>query len=319
MMKTKLIFSLFIVFASLKSVLAYIEINDSINRVIPLPDSNSFQNGNNYYQGKSEESDHVLKEQKGDTTYITLGKKRIKIFEENGETSVKIDEPCKTKKQEFENNWPEKKWKHYKGHWAGFEFGLNNYVNSDFSFKRNTEDKFMDIKAARSWNFNLNFAQYSLGLGSDRFGITTGMGIEWDNYHFSDTNSIQKLNGSIVSIAIPENTKLNRLQTTYLTIPLLFEFQFPDFDRGKRAFIALGGITGIKLFSNTKIKYIENGNKQKVKYKSDYYLNSLRFGLTARAGYKNCAVYMNYYLTPLFIADHGPELHPLAAGIVLSF
>jgi hypothetical protein len=177
----------------------------------------------------------------------------------------------------------------------------------------------MDLNAGKSWNFNLNFAQYSLGIGSDRFGITTGLGLEWNNYHFSDTNIIKKQEGIIVSVPTPENTKKNRLQTTYFTIPLLFEYQFPYCSRHDRAHISAGGIMGIKLFSNTKVKYLEEGNKQKEKNKSDFYLNSLRFGLTARIGYKDIAMYMNYYLTSLFMEDHGPQLYPIAAGLVLSF
>jgi hypothetical protein len=318
-MKTIFISLLILMFETTPSFCAYMEPIDSLNTEIPANDSMSVKSNDNYNNSMDEENEFIFKEQKGDTTYITLGKKRIKIFEEDGETSVKIEEQDKNKMHDICDNLPDKKWKRYKGHWAGFEFGLNNFLNNNNSFDRGEEDKFMDLKAGKSWNFNLNFAQYSLGLGSDRFGITTGMGIEWNNYHFSDTNSIQKVNGSIEPISIPENTKRNRLQTTYLTIPLLLEFQFPNIERENRAYFSVGGIMGIKLFSNTKIKYFDNGNKQKEKYKSDFYLNSLRFGLTARCGYKDMAMYLNYYLTPLFIEDHGPELHPIAAGLVVSF
>jgi hypothetical protein len=319
-MKTKLIFLTLIVFTSIKTVSAYIEVKDSLNPEISLSDSITSVEKQDYsYSTDKEDNDHVTKEQNGDTTFITMGKKKIKIFEENGETSVRIEDQDKCVKQYGGEKLPEEKWKRYKGHWAGFEFGLNNYVNSSFSFDRTEDDKFMDIKPGGSWNFNLNFAQYSLGLGSDKFGITTGAGIEWNNYHFIDSNSIQKQDGMIVGKPIPENAQKNRFQTTYLTIPLLLEYQFPNVIRKNRAYIAAGGIMGIKLFSNTKIKYSEGGSKQKEKYKNDYYLNSLRFGLTARLGYKDCAIYMNYYLTPLFIEDHGPELYPLAAGFVISF
>jgi hypothetical protein len=269
-------------------------------------------------QIKDDENLEPIKVQKGDTTFITLGKKRIKIYEENGETSVKIEEKNK-EIQEGKAFEREPEWKNFKGHWAGLSAGPNNLVSESFSFDRTNEDKFMEIDPLKSWNFNINFAQYSIGLGSDKIGLSTGLGIEWSNYHFSDTNIIQKQNGTIVAKPTPENTKRNRLQTTYLTVPLLFEFQFPNYVRENRVYVSAGVIAGIKLFSNTKIKYIKDGNKQKEKFKSDYYLNSIRYGLTARVGYKDCGVYFNYYLTPLFLADHGPELYPLAAGIVLNF
>lgn len=261
-----------------------------------------------------------IKVQKGDTTYITLGKKRIKIFEEDGETNVKIEEKDKNPICEDENTFERQPaWKNFKGHWAGLSGGPNNLVDKHNSFERSGEDKFMDINPVKSWNFNFNFAQYSIGLGSDKIGLSTGLGLEWSNYHFSDTNIIQKQNGRIESLPTPENTQKKRLQTTYLTVPLLFEFQFPNCVRDKRAYVSVGVISGIKLFSNTKIKYIQGGDKQKEKFKSDYYLHSIRYGLTARAGYADCGVYVNYYLTPLFLEDHGPELYPVAAGITLNF
>lgn len=260
-----------------------------------------------------------LKIKRGDTTYVTLGKKRIKIFEEEGETSVKIEETDKESPEPNEFKREYQSWKNFKGHWAGFGAGPNNFISRNGTFERTDDDEFMDINAVKSWNFNLNFAQYSIGIASDRFGITTGMGIEWSNYHFADTNIIQKSGNEIIAKPTPENTKKNRLQTTYLTIPLIVEFQFPHRIRKNRAYVSAGLITGIKLFSNTKIKYIKDGNKQKEKFRSDYYLNSIRYGLTARAGYNDCGIYVNYYLTPLFLEDHGPELYPIAAGIVLSF
>ncbi len=279
------------------------------------------------------ESQHKEVTKRGDTTFISLGNKKIRIIEQNGETEVKIQN-----KQGDEDNYEfdededvvsdwvddaletdKKPGRDFKGHWAGFEFGLNNYVDKDFSLNRTLENEFMDINSGRSWNVNLNFAQYSVGFGTDRVGIITGMGIEWNNYHFNDTNSIQKMNGEIVAKPIPDNTTKNRLQATYLTIPLLIEAQFLGKERDDRFYLGGGIIGGVKLFSNTKIKYVDNGVKQKEKVKNDYYLAPLRYGFTVRAGYKAIKLYVNYYPTPLFLADRGPELYPVAAGLVLSF
>ncbi len=267
---------------------------------------------------------------KGDTTFITLGNKKIKIIEKNGETEVKIqDKDVKAENNEdedydtedFMDDEPfekEGKGKEFKGHWAGFEFGLNNYVDNDLSLSRSPENEFMDVNTGRSWNFNLNFAQYSLGFGTDHIGLVTGMGFEWCNYHLNDS-SLQKFDGEIVSLAVPESVTKNRFQTTYLTIPLLLEIQFPGKDRDDRVYVSAGVIGGIKLFSNTKIKYVEDGIPRKEKNKSDFYLSPLRYGFTARAGYKALKLYANYYPTPLFMADRGPELYPVAAGLVISF
>jgi hypothetical protein len=255
----------------------------------------------------------------GDTTYIKLGKKRIQIVEEDDETSLNIKDLEVDDYDAFEDELPDKSWKDFKGHWAGFEVGLNNFVNKDFSLNRNAESEFMDINTGKSWNFNLNFAQYSLGFGSYRIGLVTGLGLEWNNYHFNNDNSVEKLNGEILPKAIPPTTYRNRLQTTYLTVPFIFEYQFPGKSRNDRVFIGAGVIGGLKLFSNTKIKYTEDGSKRKSKDKSDFYLAPLRYGFTARAGYKMVKLYADYYPVPLFLENRGPELYPVAAGLLISF
>ena len=258
---------------------------------------------------------------KGDTTYITLGKKKIAIIEDSTETSVKIPKNDEDEDDSEDFKWHEEQhpWKNFKGHWAGFEFGLNNYVNSSQSLERDPQNEFLDLNTGKSWNFNLNFTQYSLGFGTDKVGVVTGMGFEWCNYYLSNGNSIQKLNGVLAPKAIPDNTTKNRFQTTYLTVPLILEAQFGKHSRDNRPYIACGVIGGLKLFSNTKVKYVEDGTKKKDKNKDDFYLSPLRYAVTARAGYKAVKLYFNYYLTPLFLKDRAPELYPVATGLVVSF
>jgi hypothetical protein len=284
-------------------------------------------------------TDEIVKKGKADTTNFEIGDKKVSIIEEDGETSIVLKDKNKDNEgdddeiyedfdlgegdPETDDEEDEDKKKNYKfrGHWSGLEFGFNNYVNKDLSLNRSPESEFMDLNTGRSWNINFNFAQYSLPIISNNFGLITGMGLEWSNYHFSNMNTIAKIDGGIQSQALPftSDPKKNRLQTTYLTIPLLLELQLIKGRRKDRIYLAGGVIGGIKLTSNTKIVYYEDGEKRKDKNKGDYYLRPLRYAVTARAGYKLVKVYCNYYLTSLFIEDRGPELYPVAAGLTLSF
>lgn len=274
-------------------------------------------------------TDQVVKKGPADTTNFMIGDTEVSIIEEEGETSITLKDQNSDDEDTFayefdedENNIPEKTKGKFKGHWAGFEFGLNNYVNDEFSLTRSAESEFMEINTGKSWNYNLNFAQYSIPLLPSRYGLVTGLGFEWSNYHFENQNSITKNKTDGVIEALPFTTispEKNRLQTTYLTVPLLMELQLLEGDRSDRIHMSAGVIAGIKLFSNTKVTYFENGSKQKIKQKSDYYLTPLRFGFTGRVGYKLVKLYVNYYFTPLFIEERGPELYPIAAGLALSF
>ena len=261
-----------------------------------------------------------------DTTRIKVGKKGIIIIEGEKGTQVNI-ENLKDDQEKDENNNNEESTEEsgndenpkFKPHWKSFELGLNNYLNSkgSMSLDNNTMG-YMDLNTSRSWNFNVNFMQYGFGLVSDKIGLVTGLGAEWNNYHFDNANTISKgVDGRIVSLPVAyPNIQKNRLQTTYLRAPLLLEFQIPA--GKKRIYISGGPVAGVKLFSNTKIVYKENGDKQRVKEKDDFNISPLRYGFTARAGYRGLKLFANYYMTPLFEADKGPELYPFSVGLTLA-
>lgn len=227
------------------------------------------------------------------------------------------DNDSKEKKDNKSFSFTKKKKNRFKGHWSGFEFGLNNYVTDDFSMT--PDDTYMEINTGKSWNFNLNFAQVSLPIARDRFGLVSGLGFEWSNYHFANQNTIEK--DPVNYVIIPKDLsgiplKKNRLQTTYLTAPLLMEVQLgSSTSRDKRIALSTGVIAGLKLGSHTKFKTADG--KQKIK--DDFYLQSFRYGFTARVNYESFGLYFNYYNVPLFLEGKGPELYPFAAGLILSF
>lgn len=265
-----------------------------------------------------------------DTTTIRVGEKQVKIIESEDETVVIVDEKSDDSDEDsdFKKNWdfdwdndkPKRSGK-FKGHWAGFEFGLNNYVDANFSLNRTAESEFLDLNTAKSWNFNVNFAQFSIPAIGNRFGFLTGLGLEWNNYHFSNNNTIYKntTTGIIEPLPVTSSIKKNRLQTMYLTIPLIMELQILEGGRSDRIHLAGGVIAGLKMYSATKVKVSETGGTRASKDYSDYYLTPFRYGVTARAGYKLVKVYFNYYLTPLFLDTRGPELYPVALGLALTF
>lgn len=264
----------------------------------------------------------VVIEDEKDTTRLKIGKKGVVIIEGDKGTQVNIEDLEEVDEDEdfdydYDSESDENEHTKFKPNWAGFEIGLNNYLNSDMSMSLDNSMSFMDLNTGRSWNFNINFMDYGFGLGTDKIGIVTGLGLEWNNYHFDNDNNITKVDGVIESLPLTfADIKKNRLQTTYLRAPLLLEFQIPA--GSKRIYISGGPIAGVKLGSNTKIVYKENGDDQKVKDKDDYNLSSLRYGFTARAGYRGIKLFANYYMTPLFESGKGPELYPISVGITLA-
>ena len=262
------------------------------------------------------ENEVIIVEENGDTVRVLLGSRGIKIVEGDDGTEVKAID-----RDDLSPNYRHRHKNRFRAHFAGIEVGLNNYVTSDFSMTLPPEDDFMDLNTGKSWNWNINIIDYGFGLGTDKVGIVTGLGFELVNYNFDGQNSIRKddITGDIVEY-VPDyagNITKSKMNITYMTVPLLLEFQIPA--PHKRIYISAGVIGGLKLWSNTKMKYTVSGEKSKDKAKGDYNLYPLRWGVTARVGYRALGLYANYYFTPLFKEDMGPELYPFAVGLAFAF
>lgn len=261
------------------------------------------------------EKGYIKYNDKDDTIKVKIGKKGIKIIENKDGTSIDIIDLDEIE-DEKDFNYKRK----FKGHWKGFEMGLNNLSTEKFSLSLPASDNFMNLNTGKSWNVNINFLQYGLGLIGNNFGIVTGLGLEFNDYRFDNNNTIMKhvVNGMIVEDPYVIPLEKSKFATSYLTAPLLLELQVPTGKRNKRLFFSGGVIGGLKIGSHTKVVYREGGNRQKVKDRGDFNLSPLRYGVTARVGYRVLKVFANYYLTPLFEDGAGPELYPFSVGLVFA-
>lgn len=256
-----------------------------------------------------------------DTTRIRIGKKQVDIVENEDGTSVDITDIDKD--DEDEKDWEEKKprKRKFSGHWDSFGIGMANFLDADYSMSRTPETNFMDLNTGRSTNINLNAFQQGFGLGTNHIGITTGLGLEINDYFFDNNNSITKNSetGVIEVLDYDINLTKSKLVTTYLVLPLLLEVNIgANSNPHDRFYISGGIIGGVKLGSKTKVVYKEEGDKEKKKKKDDFNINPLKYGLTLRAGYKDFQVYTNYYITPFFEDNKGPELYAFSVGIAVN-
>jgi hypothetical protein len=248
-----------------------------------------------------------------DSTKIRVGDKEISIIEKDDDTDISFRDLHHEKSHRS---------KRFRGHWAGFEWAINNFLDDDFTLSREGDAAFMDLNTSRSWAINLNFAQYSLGFGSSQFGAVTGLGFEFNNYFFDGDNSIIEENDQAVELPINDTTNSlskSKLTDAFLRVPVLLEVQFPNTNRGKRAYISAGVIVGLKLGSHTKVVFKDDSGKDKDKNNDDFNISPFRFGLTARIGFGGLSIFSDYYFTPMFVDGKGPDLHPFSVGLALAF
>ena len=257
-----------------------------------------------------------------DAVKIRVGNRGLNILESLEGPKFAFEKfpgPCFSSKQEDEekNDNPANSRKHFTGHWAGFEFGFNNFLTAGNSMVLPADINYMNLYSSKSNNFNFNFSQLSLGI-TRHVGFVTGLGINWNNYRFEGNNNILKgPDGEIGVLDTIAPLEKSKLATVYLTLPLLFEVQLPVYNH--HLDLAAGFIGAIKLDSHTKMIYKEG---DKVKSYGDFSLNLLRCGATARIGYQNFQIYGTYYITPLFKTGKGPggyDLHPFEIGFSFAF
>ena len=268
-------------------------------------------------------------EEPSDTNTVKVGNKLFIIIED--EESMVIDRiNVKTgeKKRVLDIGCEDSAFKRdtnkFRGHWSGFEVGVNDFVSSGFSIKRPAGYSYLDLNTFRSWNVNINFAQLSIPIIKKRAGLVTGFGLEMNSYSFQGDNNIQ-INESIGVIEEREleneySVLKSKFTTTYLTIPVIFEAQLGKGNRKESLYISGGVIGGYNIASAIKVKHEVKDEKQKlIERGGDLNINRFRVGLTVRIGHKDkdnnsSGLYATYYLTPLFEKDMGPELHPFAIG-----
>ncbi len=249
----------------------------------------------------------VTVEESDDETVIRIGKKGIRISEDDNDTKVTFEEYDDDTKSSF------------RGHVGGIELGFCGYFTDPFSTSLDPSENYMNLNTAKSMNFNILLPNLNLGF-SRHFGIAATVGLSWSDYYFDGDNSIaEDENGNIIPVypAPDINFEKSKLSTTYATMPILFEGQIPV-SHNRTINIGAGFIGAIKLHSHTKVVYYDN-DKMKIKNKDDFSLNLLRYGVTARLGYEMFQAYGTYYLSKMFEEGKGPELFPFEVGIALTF
>ena len=93
----------------------------------------------------------VIVNHTGDTiTRIILGKRKLEVIENNeGTTKVRMGYAPRNK---------------FKGHWEGFEIGLNNFFSEPFNSELPNDAKYMDLNAGKSVVVGLNLLQHNMSL-----------------------------------------------------------------------------------------------------------------------------------------------------------
>ena len=239
-------------------------------------------------------------------TKITLGHKRFEVIEGYNNTHVRmVRVPIER----------------FKGHFMGVDLGFNGYMASGFTTELPPGSGFMDLHYGKSMSVSLNFLQYSIPFQRNKNTIGAVIGASWSFYNYrTDSKYIIELDDDGNTIGRPEENRTvtkNKLTTSYINIPFLFEFQIPTNKDINRFFISAGPYAGFLVKAHTKVVYEDNGSKSKEKYKGDLNVNPFQYGAMIRFGYRWIKFYAAYDFSALYMKGKGPELYPYSIGLTL--
>jgi hypothetical protein len=229
----------------------------------------------------------------------------------------------------------------YNGHWAGIDFGWNGYVNTDHNMTFPPSQNYLDLNTSRSMTVDLNPFELNLNIAKNHFGLTSGLGLTFNNYYFSNSTLLIHDSSALVGFKLVDQNgkkadmRVNKLSVIWLTVPVMFEYQTNSAMKWNSFHISLGVVGGVRICSYTKQQFYsrnttyylqdDNGKNIASVYADDrftlthnqYHLNPFKLDATVRIGWSFLNFFANYTVTPMFQKNQGPELYPWAVGITL--
>jgi len=173
-------------------------------------------------------------------------------------------------------------------------------------------------------------------FGTSNFSFAVGLGVSCHNLYSDaypinytlDSTGNKVYGGATYFTKIPAKStdgaqdihyKNNKFTVVYADIPLEFRFRLKN-----NAFkFYLGGKFGVMLSNHTKYRgdnFYEDYPTPTIKTK-EYRIpnvNSVRYGITVRTGWKWVQAYAYYSLSHLFKKDKGPDMYPISVGLTIS-
>lgn len=229
----------------------------------------------------------------------------------------------------------------FNGHWAGIDFGWNGYVNNSFTMDFGPGNQYLDMNTARSLMLNLNPFELNVNICKNKFGFTSGLGFSLNNYYYSGSYTLIGDSSRLMAFNTIDNDgktvgmRVNKLFVSYITVPLLFEYQTNPGHRLNSFHITAGVIGALRLETYQKQRlyqwqdtyFLADAEGRKIasfyadqpviRNHDPYHMNPFKLDATMRIGWSYLNLFATYSLTPMYQKNKGPELYPWTIGITL--
>ncbi|MDR3046313.1 MAG: outer membrane beta-barrel protein [Bacteroidales bacterium] len=203
-------------------------------------------------------------------------------------------------------------------HNEGFSIGFANLASKNLDNIGNADGAVLRLS---SFDLDITPIGFSISLSKKHCWFFSGsLGVRYAQYQSDLNTAFRKVNHNTVQVEAPEgmNYKRSRIATWAITIPLMFEWQTKA---GHYNFYISGGaIAAVNFYAASKVKYKDDcGKKQTEKCGYGMNTNPLLVDAKIAIGYGDVGIYARYGLISLFRKDRGPDVIPVALGIVWNW
>lgn len=246
-----------------------------------------------------------------DTTKLRLGATRFLIIPPPKEANIHPNKPYKW------NNLV----------WMGFDVGFVGFTSlPGYKAQPQGDYAFMKTNIPRSIRIGFNLWEGKFRLNKKRtVNILTGMGFDWYHYSFEDkiilreTDDLGPINPGDPGLTNVNNGNIevlrSRLQVTNFNIPLMLNFRtLRTFKHKKQFNFTLGVVGGVRIGSNFRHSFTQDGDRLREVRKDDFLLRRFKLDAEVRVRWYVISLFGRVSLIEAF-NNQGPTLYPWSAGI----
>jgi len=193
------------------------------------------------------------------------------------------------------------------------DIGFSRLIDNG-SFSLSDKNDFLDYKGAKTSTVSFDVLYFGYRFNPN-FKVYIAGGFDWTKIMLKKNVTIQPNTPDLTYIDEDIDFSKNKFSSSYVHIPLNFEFRSKENDKGKRFYFVLG--PEVSFLLNGKVKQISD-EKGKQKYRDDYNFQPVRLGGTARIGYGSIGLFTKYYFNDMFDSPTQKGLKNMSFGITFG-
>ncbi|WP_443938005.1 outer membrane beta-barrel protein [Pedobacter sp. MW01-1-1] len=182
------------------------------------------------------------------------------------------------------------------------------------SFTLSPTNDFLDYRGSKTSTFSFDILQFGYRFNQN-FKIYLAGGFDWTLIRLRKDITMDRNSPTLSYTTETIDFDKNRFSSSYVHLPLNFEFRTNKDRKGKRVYFVVGPEVAFLL--GGKVKQISDERGKQKQY-DNYHFQPARVGGTFRVGYSGLGLFTKYYFNDMFDTAAQAGLKNMSFGITLG-